>query len=436
MTQPLDLAGIGIGPFNLSLAALLDPIQDQKVRFFDRRAEFAWHPGMMLANTTLQTSWLKDLVAAADPTSRYSFLAYLVAKKRLYRFISAEFSAILRIEFADYMAWVAGQLKSLAFNESVQSVAFGSDNLFHLELDSGPVRARNLAIATGPVAYTPDWAGGMLGPECLHSGRYLLDTPPLAGRHVLVVGGGQSGAEIVLSLLTESPARAPSGITWISRRPTFAPIDEAPFTNEFFMPGYVQAFLTLPAHRKERIVASQKLASDGISHSTLTALYQRLYELVHLEGRTDYAELLPFREATGLERAETGYRLTLRNGFDGGIEAVKADVVVLATGYQVRLPTYLDGLRGRLHLDADERFVMGDDYSVVWDGPADRRIFAQNVGRQSFGIADPQLSLMAWRSATIVNALVERTLYDVEGDVSLLRWTSANPPPEGFKLAM
>lgn len=52
MTQSLDLAGIGIGPFNLSLAALLDPQTEVSARFFDRRAGFAWHPGMMLPNTT------------------------------------------------------------------------------------------------------------------------------------------------------------------------------------------------------------------------------------------------------------------------------------------------------------------------------------------------------------------------------------------------
>ena len=44
----LDLAGAGIGPFNLSLAAQLDSIPELSVRFFERRAAFAWHPGMML----------------------------------------------------------------------------------------------------------------------------------------------------------------------------------------------------------------------------------------------------------------------------------------------------------------------------------------------------------------------------------------------------
>ncbi len=436
MTQSLDLAGIGIGPFNLSLAALLDPQTEVSARFFDRRAGFAWHPGMMLPNTTLQTSWLKDLVAAADPTSRYSFLAYLVATKRLYRFISAEFDAILRREFADYMGWVVKQLGSLRFEHSVASVDFGADGLFHLAVNGATVTARNLSLATGPVASVPDWAEGMLGPDCLHAGRFLLDAPKLAGRKVIIVGGGQSGAEIALNLLNREGYDAPQSLTWISRRPTFAPIDEAPFTNEYFMPGYLEAFLAQPPQRKERIVASQKLASDGISHSTLRALYQRLYEIVYLDGRPDFASLMPYRDAIALDGGPGAYRLTLRNGFDGGIETIDGAVLILATGYRVVLPECLDALRPRLSLDADRRFVMGRDYCVAWDGPADRRIFAQNVGRQSLGIADPQLSLMAWRSARIVNALMERPVYSVDGDVSLLRWETAHPPKEELKLAI
>jgi lysine N6-hydroxylase len=39
-----DLAGIGIGPFNLSVAAHLDAVPDVKARFFERRERFEWHP--------------------------------------------------------------------------------------------------------------------------------------------------------------------------------------------------------------------------------------------------------------------------------------------------------------------------------------------------------------------------------------------------------
>jgi len=105
--RTLDLAGIGVGPFNLSLAALLAPVSSIAARFYERRPTFSWHPGMMLPGSRMQTSFLKDLVTPVDPSSRYSFLSYIVQKGRFYRFVNAEFSRVRRVEFADYLRWVA-----------------------------------------------------------------------------------------------------------------------------------------------------------------------------------------------------------------------------------------------------------------------------------------------------------------------------------------
>ena len=66
--QSYGLAGIGIGPFNLSLAALLSPRDELAARFFERRPAFDWQSGMMLPGTRMQTSFLKDLVTPVDPT--------------------------------------------------------------------------------------------------------------------------------------------------------------------------------------------------------------------------------------------------------------------------------------------------------------------------------------------------------------------------------
>lgn len=44
----VDIAGIGIGPANLSLAALAQPNPGIKSVFFERNSEFQWHAGMMV----------------------------------------------------------------------------------------------------------------------------------------------------------------------------------------------------------------------------------------------------------------------------------------------------------------------------------------------------------------------------------------------------
>lgn len=71
-----DLIGIGIGPSNLSTAALLDPLKEINSIFFDCKQEFQWFPGMLFPEATIQVSWLKDLVTLVDPTSRHLFLSF------------------------------------------------------------------------------------------------------------------------------------------------------------------------------------------------------------------------------------------------------------------------------------------------------------------------------------------------------------------------
>jgi lysine N6-hydroxylase len=86
----LDLAGVGIGPFNLSLAALADPIDGLTAEFYERAPEFRWHPGLMIDGTTVQVPFLADLVSLVEPASRLSFLSYLKERERLFPFYFAE----------------------------------------------------------------------------------------------------------------------------------------------------------------------------------------------------------------------------------------------------------------------------------------------------------------------------------------------------------
>jgi putrescine N-hydroxylase len=67
--EPADLLGVGIGPFNLSLAAMADRVSGLTSAFFERSADFRWHPGLMIEGTKLQVPFLADLVSLVDPVS-------------------------------------------------------------------------------------------------------------------------------------------------------------------------------------------------------------------------------------------------------------------------------------------------------------------------------------------------------------------------------
>ena len=119
----LDVMGIGLGPFNLSLAALLVQANESKKAvtsnitslFFEKNSDFNWHEGMLLPKTTLQVPFFADLVTLVAPTSRYGFLNYLSHKKRLLKFYFLENFKIPRQEYNDYCQWAAHQLPNVAF---------------------------------------------------------------------------------------------------------------------------------------------------------------------------------------------------------------------------------------------------------------------------------------------------------------------------------
>ena len=121
-TSPRRVLAIGLGPFDLSLAALAHPLPDVEVEVVESRDAFVWHPGMMLPGAQIQVPFLADLVTFADPTSPYSFLAYLKAMGRLHRFYIRGSWYPLRREFSDYCAWVAAQLPGIAYATTVTAV--------------------------------------------------------------------------------------------------------------------------------------------------------------------------------------------------------------------------------------------------------------------------------------------------------------------------
>lgn len=414
----IDLAGIGIGPFNLSLAALAGGVEGLSSAFFERHPAFQWHPGLAFRDSVLQTSFLKDLVTPVCPTSPWSFLNYLVAHGRFYDFLCGRFGAVSRLEFTDYMRWVSKRLPSCRFDREVVAVEHDGRAFRILFSDGDEASSRALSIGTGQVPNLP--AVAPLGTDCLHVGSYLGERPLLAGRRVALIGGGQSGAEVMLDLLSSEPA--PADIVWLSRRVAFWHLQEGGLVDQIFTPAYQSAYRALPDGVRDAALAAQKYSSDGLTQETAQEIYAALYRRRHLEGRQDVS-LRPWRTVTEIRRRQDGFRVAARTGWDAS-EELDVDVVLLATGYRPSVPACLDPLSGRLARDPDGRLALGEHYRVIWDGPQANPIYAMNHGRRSYGIIDPQLSMTAWRSAVILNDFAGREEFDLEpaARAGLLDW--------------
>lgn len=418
-----DVAGVGIGPFNLSVAALLAPIEGMKNIFFERRKSFSWHPGLLLPEGDVQVSFIKDLVTLADPTSPYSFLSFLHRQRRMYRFINAAFPKIKRLEFNQYFQWVCQQLPNLYFGRAVESITLDGGEL-RLDLGDCRIGARNVVLGSGLTPNVPDCCRSHLGATVFHSGTFLHHDLDLEGKRVVVVGGGQSGAEVVNHLISAAPTQ-PAHLTWVARRSNFLPLDATPFVEELFTPAHADFFFQLPAATRQRLLAEQRFASDGINANLLAQIYRRLYELEFLHGAGRPFSLHIATALFDLRPSGSGWELGLENRVSGELLSIEADVVILATGFGFAVPSCMAPLMSRIDLEAGRFFPLREDYSLVWDGPEGVRIYAQNAARHCRGVADPNLSLMAWRSATIVNSLLGRTAYDVGEASSAFDWGRA-----------
>ncbi|MGP3948148.1 lysine N(6)-hydroxylase/L-ornithine N(5)-oxygenase family protein [Streptomyces sp. 7N604] len=413
--------GVGVGPANLSLASLLHGHAEVSNLFVDRKAAFGWHDGQQLPGTTLQVSLFKDLVSLADPTNPFSFLAYLHAQGRVYHFLNAQFSAVPRQEFRNYLAWACARNDNIVFGEEVREIGF--DGVFRVRTDRRTVTADNVVLGIGSRPFVPPQGRDWLGPTQYHVSEFMEKARDLGGKRIVVIGGGQSGAEAFLDLVSRPGAELPRRVSWVSRRRNYFPIDDSPFTNDFYTPSHSDYFSGLPRDARRAFNDQQILSSDGISEETLRSIYQRLYVHRFVEGLPDLVGLYPNREVTEVTRGIGGTWdiATQHNDQPGEVEHHEADVVVWATGFRSAPTDFLAPIAGRLERE-DGELRVDQDFAVQWDGPPGRDIFVQNAARQQRGLADPNLSLNAWRSQRIADRL--RGVRSDDQLASFIEWST------------
>lgn len=423
---PRDLVGIGIGPFNLSLAALAHPLPELDTVFYEQRPGFDWHPGLLIDGATLQVPFLADLVTLADPASPWSFLNYLKDRERLFPFYFAERFHMQRAEYDAYCRWVAGRLPGLHFGHQVDAVRWNPErNLFEVDftqLDNegeaealGRTYTRSIVLGVGTAPHIPEPLKPLVeapGVPVIHAADYLAHREQfLTAEHITVIGAGQSGAEVFLDLLRNRPA-GHEQIHWLARTEAFAPMEYSKLGLEHFTPDYTRYFHALSEPVRDRLVAAQWQLHKGIDADTIAAIHDELYRRT-LHGGWPDAVLTPAVTVRAAGRvAATQVELHLEHGQQGTRTRLFTDAVVLATGYRERpLGQILAGLDPYLRRDGAERPRIDDQFRLVLDPCVNGRVYVQNAELHTHGVGAPDLGLAAWRSATILNSLTGKDPY-------------------------
>ena len=212
-----DLICVGFGPASLAIAvALHDKGIPAQVLYLERQPEFRWHGGMLLPDARMQISFLKDLATLRDPRSHFTFLNYLKSKNRLVAFTNLSTFLPLREEYNDYLSWCASHFDQYVRygQETLEIIPHSgcerrveSWDVVSRNINTGQksaFRARHIVIAVGGRPKIPA-ALSDLNSAVVHSSSYSSTVPKMlvdkgSKRHVAVVGGGQSAAEIFSDL--------------------------------------------------------------------------------------------------------------------------------------------------------------------------------------------------------------------------------------------
>ncbi|SDW27993.1 lysine N6-hydroxylase [Marininema mesophilum] len=421
----LDLIGIGIGPFNLGLAAMLKKTPEVQALFLERKPKFEWHPGLLIEGTTLQVPFLADVVTMADPTSPFSFLNYLKEHQRLYHFYFLERFHIPRNEYNHYCQWVTQELDNCAFNRNVLNIQWeenDTDSHYRItaidtETDTPVIyRARHLALGTGSVPNMDPRFSNLPSEDVFHSAHFLDNLERYRdARSITVVGSGQSAAEVFHTLLQEQETYGYK-LDWFTRSNGFFPMEYSKLGLEHFSPEYTRHFHSLsPAARDEKI-RNQDLLYKGISASTIADIYDLLYERT-VAGKETPARLLSHVELRDIKPTEqNGLRSYHLHGYHRDEQqhfTHESDVVILSTGYQHSIPNFVSGIRHLIEWDEQGRYVIGEDYRLSLIHHRDNSVFIQNGELHTHGVGAPDLGLGAFRNSVIINTLTGRDVYSV-----------------------
>ena len=408
------MIGIGIGPFNLGLAALIEPVAGVNALFFDQSESFDWHPGLMLPNATLQVPFMADLVTLADPTNKYSFLNYCKQTNRLYPFYIREHFNILRKEYNCYCQWVARQLSNCRFGYEVIGIRYVKE-LYEVTVRRSKSNkpetcyAKRLALGTGTQPYIPAFIDKL--PGVIHTSQYLMHKEQL--QHcgsVAVIGSGQSAAEIFQDLLPA--AQQGLQLSWFTRSPRFYPMEYSKFTLELTSPEYVDYFYNLPEERRKKLLTKQNSLFKGINYDLINDIFDQLYEMsvdnvplpVNIRSNMRLEKILPGSAGNSCDLffTETEQQAPYR---------CQANYVVLATGYKYKEPAFLQGIAERVNRQPDGLLQVQRDYTIDVNGG---EIFVQNIELHTHGFVTPDLGMGAYRNAHIINKVCDREVYQIE----------------------
>jgi hypothetical protein len=319
-----DVVILGCGPYGLSAAAHLRNIAGLDVRVFGEPMDF-WKSHMP-EGMLLRSPWAASHLS--DPNDALSFDAYSEAKRQKVP------TPIPLESFVDYGLWFQKQAVPEIDRRKITRIEPDSNGFRLLLNDGEEFRTRRVVIAAGiaPFARRPAAFEGVPQELATHVSEGS-DVRRFAGKHVAVIGAGQSALESA-ALIHEAGGeveviiRAPA-IHWLGWRARMAKL--GPVANIFYSrfdigPAGVSRIVAIP----DSVKYFPRSIQDGFRKRALRPAGSRWL--------IDRFKNIRVTTARFVESAKpSGEKLQLRLN-DGSSREV--DHAVLGTGYKVDITRY------------------------------------------------------------------------------------------------
>lgn len=414
----LGLVGVGFGPSNLGLAIAVEEYNETcgdgqaiTAEFVESKAEFGWHTGMLIPGTTMQISFLKDLASQRNVRSQYTFLSYLTERGRLNEFINHQTFFPTRLEFHDYLEWAATRVAAKVHYGTRAVAVRDEGDCLAVDLEgaaSGTLRARAVVLAGG---LRPQLPGGVTETPRQFHNHEVLDKlkklPSVTHRRFVVVGAGQSAAEVTDYLHTTYPDAEVHGVF---AKYGYSPADDSPYANRVFDPAAVDDFYTAEPTVRQRLLDYHRATNYScVDLPLIEALYAREYAERVAGNRRLY-----FHGASGITSAtedERGVRVVVEHHPTKTLETLDCDAVVYATGFApMSLPDILGDLCDPQVFAADGPEVERD-YRLRTARDVPGAIYLQGGTEHTHGLSSSLISNIAVRCGEIVESIANDPVF-------------------------
>lgn len=415
-----DFIGIGFGPANLSLAvAIAETSHKLTYKFFERKNGFNWHPDMILQDAKMQTPFLKDLATLSNPQSRFTFINYLHQHNRLNDYINLRDFYPTRVEFNLYMQWAATQVKQHVLyqkdvvainpiiNEDGETVSQLSLHIRdNKSLVEEIIEAKNIVLGMGQIPHIPQNCT-ITNERSFHSEQFLTALSnklpdKYAPYHIIVVGSGQSAAEIVGYLLSHYPHIT---VTAISTGFLYRSLDANPLTNSFYAPEATENFYHLNSNAKKNILNNFINSNYGVVDA----------EIINHIAKIIYDDLLinktrlnrfSFHKCIKVDECADNVSVTCHNLLNDNKIEFKADAVFFATGYSnSNLHNLLNQLKQYFIYQDNSDYKINKNYKIATHDNFTAGIYLQNYSINSHGLTEGTIANIAGRSRIIYESL-------------------------------